>query len=95
MLKGPGGLTCRWRSCKDSGSTPGQGRSSGEGNGNPFQYSCLENPTGREAWRATVHGVAQSQTRLKRLSTHAYAVRILKWLPLSKRTDLQLSSLLS
>ena len=54
MLKGPGGLTCRWRSCKDSGSTPGQGRSSGEGNGNPFQYSCLENPKNGGAWRATV-----------------------------------------
>ena len=36
----------------------------GEGNGNPLQYSCLENPMDRGAWRATVHGVAQSQTRL-------------------------------
>ena len=36
----------------------------GEGNGNPLQYSCLENPTDRGAWRATVHGVAKSQTRL-------------------------------
>ena len=85
----PGGtsgkdLTCRWRSCKDSGSTPGPGRSSGEGNGNPLQYSGLENPMGRGAWQATVHGVTQSQTRLKRLSTHARAIMILKWLPLSK-----------
>ena len=36
----------------------------GEGNGNPLQYSCLENPMDRGAWRATVHGVAMSRTRL-------------------------------
>ena len=42
----------------DVGSVPGLGRSSGEGNGNPLQYSCLENPMDRGAWRATVHGVA-------------------------------------
>ena len=41
----------------------------GEGNGNPLQYSCLENPVGRGAWWATVHRVAQSQTQLKRLSS--------------------------
>ena len=46
----------------DQGSVPGLGSSSGEGNGNPLQYSCLENPIDREAWRATVHGVAKSQT---------------------------------
>jgi len=38
---------------------PGSGRSPGEGNGNVLQYSCLGNPTDREAWRATVHGVAK------------------------------------
>ena len=43
---------------------PGSGRSSGEGNGSPLQYSCLENPLDREVWWATVHGVAKSQTRL-------------------------------
>ena len=43
----------------------------GEGNGNPFQYSYLENPVDRGAWWAVVHGVTQSQTRLKRLSMHA------------------------
>ena len=48
-----------------------QGRSPGEGNGNPLQYSCLENSVDRGAWQATVHGVAKSQTRLKRLSTHS------------------------
>ena len=42
----------------------------GEGNGNPLQYSCLENPVDGEAWWAAVHGVAQSQTRLKQLSTY-------------------------
>ena len=40
----------------------------GEGNGNPLQCSCLENPRDREAWWAAIYGVAQSQTRLKRLS---------------------------
>ena len=44
----------------------------GEGNGNPLQCSCLENPRDGEAWWAAVYGVAQSWTRLKRLSTHAY-----------------------
>ena len=45
-------------------------RSSGEGNGNPLQYSCLGNPTDRGAWWATVHGVAKSWTRLKQLRAH-------------------------
>ena len=43
----------------------------GEGNGNPLQYSCLENPVDRGAWWAAVHGVAQSRTQLKRLIMHA------------------------
>ena len=43
---------------------PGSGRSPGEGNGNPLQYSCLENPMEGGAWWATVHGVAKSWTRL-------------------------------
>ena len=46
----------------DPGSIPGSGRSPGEGNGNPLQYSCLENPMDRGAWVATVHGVAESDT---------------------------------
>ena len=45
---------------RDVGSIPGSGRSPGEGNGNPLQYSCLENSTDRGAWWATVHGVAKS-----------------------------------
>ena len=48
----------------DPGSIPGSRRSSGEGNGNPLQYSCLENPMDRGAWQATVRGAAKSQTRL-------------------------------
>ena len=48
----------------DIGSIPGSGRSPGAGNGNPLQYSRLENPMDRGAWAATVHGVAKSQTRL-------------------------------
>ena len=44
------------------GLIPGLGRSPGGGHGNPLQYSCLENPMDREAWWATVHGVANSQT---------------------------------
>ena len=48
----------------DPGSIPGSGRSPGEGNGNPLQYSCLENPMEGGAWQATVHGVAKSQTGL-------------------------------
>ena len=46
----------------DPGSIPGLGRSPGEGNGHPLQYSCLENPMDRGAWQATVHGVAKSWT---------------------------------
>ena len=49
---------------EDPVSIPGSGRALGEGNGNPLQYSCLENPKNRGAWRATVHGTAQSRTRL-------------------------------
>ena len=48
----------------DLGLTPGLGRSPGGGNGYPLQYSCLENPMDIGAWRATVHGVAKSQTQL-------------------------------
>ena len=58
---------------RDMGSIPGifpGGIFPGVGNGNPLQYSCLDNPTNRGAWRATVRGVAQSRTRLKRLSMH-------------------------
>jgi len=46
----------------DLGLIPGSGRSPGEGNGNPLQYSCLENPMDTGAWQATVHGVEESRT---------------------------------
>ena len=48
----------------DVGSIPGSGRAPGGGHGSPLQYSCLENPMDRGAWRATVHGVAKSWTGL-------------------------------
>ena len=51
-------------------SIPGWGRAPGEGNGNPLQYSCLENPLVREAWWAVIQRVAKTQTQLKRLSTY-------------------------
>ena len=47
---------------RDAGSIPGLGRSPGEGNGNPLQYSCLENPMDKGAWQATVHRVTKSRT---------------------------------
>ena len=63
----PDGLTHKESACNagdtgDAGSVPGSGRSPGEGNGNPLQYSCLGNPMDRGAWQATVRGVTESQT---------------------------------
>ena len=60
----PGGSEVKASACneRDLGSIPGPGRSPGEGNGNPLQYSCLENPMDGGAWWATVHGVAKSRT---------------------------------
>ena len=62
----PGGSEVKASACnaEDLGLIPGSGRSPGEGNGNPLQYSCLENPMDGGAWWATVHGVAKSWTRL-------------------------------
>ena len=62
----PGGSEVKASACNagDLSSIPGSGRSAGEGNGNPLQYSCLENPMDGGAWWAAVHGVAKSQTRL-------------------------------
>ena len=53
------------------GSIIGSGRSPGEENGNPLQYSCLENPMDRGTWQATVHGVTESDT-IEQLSTHIW-----------------------
>ena len=58
----------------DAGLNTGSGRSSKGGNGNPLQYSCLENPMDRGAWQATVRGVAKSRTCL---STHTYTFSII------------------
>ena len=57
----PSGSVGKESACNagDQGLIPGLGGSSGEGNGNPLQYSCLENPMDRGAWQATVHGVAR------------------------------------
>ena len=74
ILGFPGGTSVKEPACpsglgpRHAGSIPGSGSFPGEGNGNQFQYSCLEDPTDRGAWRGTVHRVAQSRTRLKRLS---------------------------
>ena len=56
---------------RDTGSILGLGRSPGAGHGNPFQYSCLENPKDRGAWLAKDHRVVKNQARLKQLSMHA------------------------
>ena len=57
---------CSARDTEDVGSIPGSGRFPGVGNGNPLQYSCLENSMGRGAWQAIAHGAAETQ-----LSEHA------------------------
>ena len=60
----PGGSDGKESACdaRDLGSIPGWEDSPGGGHGNPLQYSCLENPMDREAWWATIYGVAKSQT---------------------------------
>ena len=75
----PGGSDGKETACNtgDLGSISGSGRSLGEGNGNPFQYSYLENSMDRGAWWATAHGVTKSQTQLtnqhnKYRDTHIY-----------------------
>ena len=66
----PGGSAGKESACNagDPGLIPGSGRSLGEGNGNPLQYSCLGNPMDRGAWQATVHGSQKSQTQLSNLT---------------------------
>ena len=62
----PGGLVVKNlpANAGDVGSIPGSGRSPGEGNGNPIQYSCLGNPMDRGVWCTTVHGLQNSWTQL-------------------------------
>ena len=69
-------------------SIPVLGRSPGEGNGNPLQYTCLENPMDRGAWLATIHGVAKSQTQL---SDFTFTLRTLGfWFSLLQEKDSQI-----
>ena len=56
----------------NSGSVPGLGRSLGEGNGNPLQYSCLENPMDRGAWQATVNGITKESDTTELTHTHTH-----------------------
>ena len=65
---------CQCRRHKNLGSIPGLGRSPGGKNGYPLQYSCLEYPMDRGAWKATVHGVTMGLTWLKWLGTHALTI---------------------
>ena len=92
----------------DAGSVPGLGRPPGVGNGSPLQYSCLENPRDRGAWRAVVHGVTKSWTRLsaaqnmavlllvfKGISTLASIVAMLIYIPTSSGRGLPFLHILS
>ena len=71
----PGGSDGKESACNagDPGSIPGLGRSLGGGHGNPFRYSCLENPTDGGAWWATVHGGRKEADTTARLSTAQHA----------------------
>ena len=66
-------ILLQFRSLRRCGFDPWVGRSPGGEHGNPLQYSCLENPMDRGAWRAIVHRVSKSRTPLKRLSTHTHS----------------------
>ena len=68
----PGGSDSKEFACSagELGSIPGLGRSPGEGNSSPFQYSCLRNPMDRGNWQATIYGVRKSQTQLSNTHTH-------------------------
>ena len=73
----PGGSEGKAPACNagDPGSIPGSGSSPGEGNGNPLQYPCLENPMDGRAWWATAHGFAKSRTRLSELTSLTSSAR--------------------
>ena len=78
----PGGTSGKEPACNvgDTGLIPGLGKSPGGGNGNPLQYSCLENPMDRRAWQATIHRVTLSRTELKQLSTGQHPCSMPTWL---------------
>ena len=80
-MRFPGGSEVKASAChaEDLSSVPGLGRDPGEGNGNPVQYSCLENPMDRGAWWVTVHGVANSRTRLSDFTSHLHVA--VMWTP--------------
>ena len=78
---------CQHRRHKRCGFYPGLGKSSGGGNGNPLQDSCLENPMDRGAWRATVQGIAKGRTRLSmhaRSCSHPFFYQLKQGHPKSK-----------
>ena len=86
----PGGSEVKACACNagDLGLIPGSGSSPGEGNGNPLQYSCLENPKDGGVWWAKVHGVAKSQTQLSDFTSLRFGS---KWFILDhKRINLNL-----
>ena len=74
----PGGSEGKVSACNvgDPGLIPGLGRCPGEGNGNPFQYSCLENSMVRRAWRTVVHGITKSWTQLSELR-HTHTLHLI------------------
>ena len=71
----PGGSDGKESACNagDPSLIPGLGRSLGEGNGNPFQYACLENSMDRGAWQVTVHGISKSQSWLSDYNFHIHS----------------------
>ena len=75
------------------GSIPGSGRSPGGGNGNPPQDSCLKNPTERETWWATVHGMARESDTTQRLQENNHVLTYDPFLTPSSKTDSMLKHL--
>ena len=81
-------VKCLSKDAGDPGSIPGLGRYLGEGNGNPLQYYCLENPMDRGAWWTTVHGVAKSRTRLSDfMFTLRISLSLLQWIFLIQESN--------